>query len=111
MKHGNSYYIQLSRLIFNEEPYKSLSLNAKWLYVVLKELEQRYTNGSTNWFFRSNEELAEDMGVSLPTLKRAKAELAKTDLIKIGVMHWINGKGTPYEKRSEKHVTSYTILK
>lgn len=111
MKHGNSYYIQLSRLIFNEEPYKSLSINAKWLYVVLKELEQRYTGSDTNWFFRSNEELAEDMGVSLKTLKKAKAELVKTDLIKIGVMHWISGKGTPHEKRSEKHVTSYTILK
>ena len=111
MKYNNTYYLQLSRLLFNEEPYKSLSINAKWLYVTLKELEQRYTNGDTNWLYRTNEELAADMGVSVRTLIRAKAELAETDLVKLGVMHWVANKGTPEEKRSEKHITTYTILK
>ena len=111
MKHGNTYYIQLTRLIFNTEPYKSLSNNAKWLYIVLRELEQRYTSGETNWFYRTNEELAVDMGVSLATLKRAKSELSETDLIQCGTMHWVTNKGTPKQKRSEKHITTYTILK
>ena len=39
MKHGNSNYLQLSRSIFTEK-YKTLSNNAKWLFVVLNELEQ-----------------------------------------------------------------------
>ena len=111
MKHGNEYYLQVSRLIFNKEPYKSLSVNAKWLYVVLKELEHQYTSDKINWFYRSNEELAADMGVSLSTLKRAKAELAATDLIELGTMHWISNKGTPQQKKSEKRITTYTMLK
>ena len=71
--------MQVSRLLF-KEPYENLSQNAKWLYIVLKELEQRYTNGKTDWFYRSNEDLANDMKVSEKTLKKAKAELLKTDL-------------------------------
>lgn len=111
MKHGNSYYIQLSRAIFNEEPYKSLSLNAKWLFVVLNELEQRYTSREVRYFYRSNEELAADMGVSICTLKRAKAELQKTDLIKCGHVRFVYNRGTPEEKKSEKRVSSYEIVR
>lgn len=57
MKHGNSNYLQLSRSIFTEK-YKTLSINAKWLFVVLNELEQRYTGDEKDYFFRTNEELA-----------------------------------------------------
>ena len=34
MKYNNKHYIQLSRDIFTDE-YKTLSVNAKWLFVVL----------------------------------------------------------------------------
>ena len=50
MKHGNSNYLQLSRSIFTEK-YKTLSINAKWLFVVLNELEQRYTGDEKDFFF------------------------------------------------------------
>lgn len=105
MKHGNTYYLQLSRLIFNEEPYKSLSPNAKWLYIVLKELEQRYTSNGRDYFHRSNEELAADAGFSLATLKRAKRELLQVDLVEMWQSHFILESG----KKSEKHITVYRI--
>lgn len=111
MKYGNTYYIQLSRVIFNEEPYKSLSNNAKWLYVVLKELEQRYTGEKENFFYRSNEELCTDMGVSDKTLKRAKSELLKTDLVQTWQTHFVYNRGTPKEKLSEKRITCYRMLR
>lgn len=109
-KHGNGFFLELSREIFTEK-YKDLSTGAKWLFVVLNELEQRYTTGRTDgedFFFRSDKELAADAGISLTTLKRYKAELKKTDLIKTWGMHW---KDPQTGKLSEKKVTAYRILK
>lgn len=110
-KHGNVYFLQLSRLIFNDEPYKSLSVNAKWLYVVLKELEQRYTGTNQDYFWRMNRDLAEDTGFSERTLDRAKAELLKTDLVKSWQAHFILDKGTSKERLSTKHITCYRVLR
>lgn len=107
MKHNNTFYLQLTREIFTEK-YNYLSNNAKWLFVVLNELEQRYTGSEEDFFFRSNKELAKDCGFSESVLKRAKAELVNTDLIETGPMHFIN-KATG--KKSEKHVSYYKILK
>lgn len=105
MKYGNDFYLQLSRHLFADK-YKTLSINAKWLYVVLNELEQRYTGSDKDWFFRTDAELAEDAGMSEKTLKRAKAELKETGLVKISLAHWVD-KETG--KKSKKKVTAYTI--
>lgn len=107
MKHGNSNYLQLSRSIFTEK-YKTLSLNAKWLFVVLNELEQRYTGNEKNYFFRSNEELAKDCGFSLAGLKRAKAELLKTDLVQTWQSHFVDSETGV---KSSVHVTCYRVRK
>lgn len=106
MKHGNEFYMELSRELF-QEPYKNLSMNAKWLFVVLNELEQQFTGKTEDFFTRSDSQLAEDMGVSIATLKRAKAELVKTDLIKIWKCHFKYKNG----KKSEQYYTAYRILK
>ena len=109
MKHGNNFYMELSRCLFTEE-CDHLSQNAKWLFVVLNELEQRFCGTSgRDFFLRSDNELAGDSGMSLATFKRAKAELVRTDLIKTWQSHWILDKET--KKLSEKHVTAYRILK
>ena len=50
MKHGNKFYLELTREIFTDE-YKDLSVGAKWLFVVLNELEQRYTGKVVISFF------------------------------------------------------------
>lgn len=106
MKHGNSFYMELSRELFRE-PYCNLSTNAKWLFVVLNELEQRFTGQKENFFYRTNEELAKDAGMSLATLKRAKAELLTTDLVQSWQTHFVDKDGS----KSQKHLTAYRILK
>ena len=105
MKYGNDYYLQLSRHLFADK-YKNMSINAKWLYVVLNELEQRFTGKDKDWFFRTDEELAKDAGMSEKTLKRAKAELRETGLIEVSLAHYID-KETG--KKSKKKVTAYKI--
>lgn len=103
MKYNNTYFIQLSRTIFDDK-YKTLSVNAKWLYCVLNELEHRFSRESDGLFYRTNEELAEDSGMSLATLKRAKKELAESGLIEICKVHFItNG------VKSKKQITGYRI--
>lgn len=106
MKHGNTFYLQLTRELFTDD-YKDLSINAKWLFVVLNELEQRFTGKKEDFFTRSNQQLCKDTGMSLATLKRAKAELIKTDLIETWKCHFL------YEnnKKSTLYYTAYKILK
>ena len=75
---------------------------------MLNELEHRFTNDTKDFFYRTNEKLCNDTGMSLPTLKRAKAELKETDLIQVWQSHFVNPKT---KKRSEKHFTAYRVLK
>lgn len=105
MKYHNTHFLQLSRKIFTDD-YKDLSMNAKWLFVILNELEQRFTNDNVDFFTRTDEQLANDCKVSLKTLKRAKAELKKTNLIKTGVCFFTGKDG----KKSKVHYTFYRIL-
>ena len=109
MKYDNKYFMQVSRAICDDEHKDKLSMGAKWLFVVLNELEQRFCSHNTDWFYRSDEDLAIDAGVSIGTLKKYKSELKNNanDLVKMGKMHWVNQNG----KKSENHVTTYKILK
>ncbi len=107
MKYGNEIFVQVPRCLWLEEN-KKLSFHAKWLFTTLNELEHRYTNIDTDYFFRSNELLAEDTGMSLSTVKRAKKELVELKFIQIWQMHWIDKKTG---KKSEKKVTAYRLLK
>ena len=106
MKTGNTFFVQLSRNLFTDE-HKRLSINAKWLYVVLVELEHRFTGKDRDHFVRSNDGLASDAGMSLPTLKKAKAELLGVDLVESWQTHYILDKKTG--RLSEKHITAYRI--
>lgn len=105
-KQKGSFFIQLKRELWTEQ-YKDLSINAKWLYTTLNELEHRYTGEKCDFFFRSNENLAEDCGMSINTFKRAKKELLETDLIQHWLTHFVD-KETG--KKSEKKVSAYRIL-
>lgn len=107
MKHNNKYFLQLSRELFKDK-YKDLSIKAKWLFVVLNELEQRYSGENEDFFYRSNDDLAKDAGMSLRTFKRVKKELENTDLIETWLIHWIDPKTG---KKSKKKITAYRILK
>lgn len=102
--------MQLSRRIFNDPKYSELSNGAKWFFIVLNELEQRFCGGTDKDFFiRSDAELAKDAAVGLTKLKKDKSELLKTDLVETWQTHWIVDKKT--NKMSEKHITAYRILK
>lgn len=104
-KKKNGNFLQLSRRLFNNEKFQKLSNNAKWLYVVLNELEHRYTGEKENFFFRSNEELVRDTGLSLRVLIRAKRELK--GIVQIWPIHFVDPET---KKKSQKHITAYRIL-
>lgn len=105
-KYGNSFYFEITRYLW-KEPYKNMSINAKWLYATLKEVEHRFTNKEQNWFFVTDSELSELSGLSLSSVKRAKVKLKEIGLIKCGYMHWVDNKTG---KKSEKKITSYTMI-
>jgi hypothetical protein len=107
LKNGNTFYIELTRHIFTDK-HKDLSINAKWLFVVLNELEHKYAGENKDFFTRTDLQVAEDTGMNISTLKRAKAELIKTDLIQTWKCHWLY-KDTG--KKSEQYYTAYRILK
>ena len=103
-KYGNSSYLELPRKIFTDE-YRGLSKEAKWLYVVLKELEHRYTGSRTDSsFFQSDKDLSAFSGIKLTKLKEAKKELTESGLIEIQLCCFEkNG------KKTKRHITSYHI--
>lgn len=104
MKYKKGNYLQLSRNIFKED---TLSVNAKWLYVVLNELEHRFTGKKEDFFTRSNSQLVADTGMSLSTVKKAKRELlSRTDLVQTWQSHFVSMDG----KKSKTHYTAYRIL-
>lgn len=106
MKYDNDYYLQLSRHLFDDK-YFNLSVNAKWLFVVLNELEQRYCSRDKNYFYRTDNDLVEDSGLSLSTVKRAKKELIEAGLISCNLSPFISD---VTNKKSKMHVTVYEIL-
>jgi len=105
MKHGNTFYLELSRKIFTDD-HKGLSNGAKWLYVVLNELEQRYTGKNCDFFYRTDADLAVDANLSIATLKRYKSELRKSGLVEMWNEHFQYENG----KKSEMKLSCYRIL-
>lgn len=104
VKYNNTFFMQVSREIWEHD----ISDNAKLLFFWLNELEQRYTGVKEDFFFRTDADLAADLGWSLKTLKKAKAELKTTDLIATPKVHFTD-KETG--KKSRKWVTGYRIIK
>ena len=104
MKYNNSNYIQLSRNLFSDK-YKNLTVSAKWLYVVLNELEHKYTSEGKRYFYRTDEDLAGDANLSICTVKRAKAELRESGLVIVKKGHFVDDGGV----KSKTMVTVYEI--
>ena len=103
-KYGNRAYLQLPRVIFSEE-YNDVSREAKWLYVVLKELEHRYTDQNRDGsFFQSDRELAAFSQLGLTKTKEAKKELVVRGLIETRQQSVEAG-----GKKTGRHITAYRI--
>lgn len=81
----------------------NLSRSAKWLYVVLSFLYSQY-GFKTGYFYRTNEQLLEDAGISQMTLKTAKKELVDAGYIKV----WHHNTN---ENTKNIRVCFYSILK
>lgn len=108
MKKGNIFYMELSRAIFDDK-HKDLSRNAKWLFVCLNELEQRFCpDRGRDWFLSTDKDLCDITGFSINTLKAAKSELRKTDLVEVSRGQWIYA---DTGKSSIKQPTKYRILR
>lgn len=79
MKYNNKSYLEFPREF---EKYRDLSESAFKLFGFLKELEHLYTDGyGDDWFYRTNEQLCADTGLSINTIKKAKKELLRAGLI------------------------------
>jgi hypothetical protein len=106
-KYQDGHYLELPRAIFTDDRFLNLSDAGKWLFLVLKELEHRYTGENEDFFYRSNEDLARDCGWTKSKLVRIKPEVVNSGLVQTWQMHWID-KNTG--KKSEKHVTAFRML-
>lgn len=103
MKYNNTFFMQVSREIWDA----NLSDHAKLLFLWLNELEQRYTGTNRDYFYRTDEMLANDMKWNIKTVQKAKRELKESALIKTVKVRYLNKDG----KRSTYWMTGYTILK
>lgn len=107
MKYGNTFFLQLSREIFDPK-YKEVPIGAKWMYVYLNELEHKYSGRYPNdKFIHSDNQIAKELDISLNTVKKYKRKLIEYGLIETNMAHWKNKDG----KLSENHFTMYRILK
>jgi len=86
--------VLVRRDLFTEK-YSNLSNGAFKLYIWLLELEYRYANNESDYFIRTNKQLAQDTNMSLSRINKSKRELVRCGLIE----HWID------------HVSHYRIKK
>lgn len=107
MKYQEGFYLEFPRSLFKDERYLSLSDQAKWLFLVLKENEHRFTSKGKHSFFRSNTDLARDCGWNVKKLERYKKEVASTGLISYKTTKEGNKKTDPDDKKS---ITIYKVL-
>ena len=77
MKHLDSCYFKIGRRKFQELcNNKELTVASKYLFVVLKELEHRYTGRNKHTFIRSLRKLSIDSGLSYATVQKCVHLLA-----------------------------------
>ncbi len=70
-------FIKIPRDLWKDE-YCTLSVTAKWLYICLNELEQRFNNQvEGKYFYHSDQQLCDITGMSINVVKRAKKELRR----------------------------------
>ena len=105
----NGNYFPFPRIIYKHEGFKKLSISARLLFFYLLETEHQFSGDKATYFFRSNEDLSTDTGLSNKTIVEAKKEFKENipDLISMGWTHWWTD--DEHKKQSKKKVTSFTI--
>jgi len=76
-------YFTTANDILDHPLYKRLSDKAKVYYSYLCKNENIFSDG--NQFYRSNTDMAKDLGWSIDKVKRAKAELVKSGFVEINI--------------------------
>jgi len=105
-KYKHTNFLQINREALHDNC--DLSWRAKWLYVVLSELEHRFTGTKTDFFFRSQQDLEKDTGMQAKTNRKYREELVKKGWLQTWNMH---RKDPETGKLSYKHTTAYRLLK
>lgn len=72
----------VSHAVFESLEFLNISHSAKLLYCVLAKLENRYANDK-GWFWRSESQLSEDIGMCQRTIRKSKKELVESNLVRI----------------------------
>lgn len=103
-KYKNGNFVQINRDIFNENYHHK----TVYIYVILSELEHRYTGEKEDFFFRALGDLAKDCKMNRTTIVKYRQILIDDDWIHTWKMHYIDKKTG---KKSEKHVTAYRVLR
>lgn len=102
-KYKDGNFAQLNRDIFKDNRFRNLSMPAKILYFYLIELEHRYTNTNTNWFFASDRDLEQFTGLTRKTIGKAKRELANQQFIKLSFCKITHNNGTKHIHPTSKY--------
>lgn len=105
-KYKDGNFLQINRKALHDDC--DLTWRAKWLYVVLSELEHRFTGTKTDFFFRSQKDLEKDTGMNAVTNRKYRKEFIEKGWLQTWKMHW---KDTDTGKLSYKHTTAYRLLK
>lgn len=89
IKNRNPYRIwpatnfsKLSNLVMTDYAFLTMSISAKWFYVVLVYLNNKSADYN-GYFRRSDRALENDTGLSRPTIQRARVELLAKGYIEI----------------------------
>jgi hypothetical protein len=72
-KYKDTNYVQVNREILHD--FCDLRWRAKWLYIILSELEHRFTGAKADFFFRSQKDLSKDSGMKPHTNRKYRKEL------------------------------------
>lgn len=103
--YDNVAWFKCSKEIIKDE---NLSQSAKWLYVVLSNLNNYYGKDK-GYFSRTNEKLMDDSGLSAGTLKKAKKELVDNGYIR--VIHNQLWENKEQQKSTTFRICYYELLK
>ena len=128
MKRLSRCYMQIHRIFWDryrnkrvvyKSPYKNLSVNSKWLYITLKEIENGFTGSKNNedqvlwegvrnskdWFYHSLESVAEQAGMSVSSVKRSKKELTEVGLISTCRVFFVD----QYGRKNPRWITGFYL--
>jgi len=103
-KYKSGNFVQINRDIFKTDFHH----NSILIYVVLSELEHRFTGEKEDFFFRSLTDLSKDCRMNRTTITKYRKILIDDKWIKTWQMHWIDNET---KKKSEKKITAYRVLR